>query len=100
MSEDRATIGLLGADKQAAVSAALAFPERRFLFVTDEKVLDGWDLPNVTPRAATPNGIEALRHRPATAWFPLCARWCSPALGQVNNLTSVRLANVLKRLAV
>ena len=43
-----------GAEKQAAVSAALAWPERNFLFVSDQRVIDGWDLPNVKACRARP----------------------------------------------
>lgn len=41
-------IVLIGAEKQSAVSIALAYPESTFLFVSAEPIIDGWDLRNVT----------------------------------------------------
>lgn len=38
---------LIGAEEQAALSFAEAYPELIFLLVTNEKIIDGWDLPNV-----------------------------------------------------
>jgi hypothetical protein len=81
-------IGLLGAEKQAAVSAALAWPERRFLFVTDQPVVDGWDLPNVTMRRGTPGRRPGSTNGP-TQWVPLCARWASPDLAAPANALGV-----------
>jgi hypothetical protein len=74
------TIGLLGAEKQAAGSAALAWPERRFLLVTENTVVDGWDLPNVQFQHASPENLAELLRRPKTRWVPLCSRWASPKL--------------------
>lgn len=42
-----AKITLLGAEVQAATSLAAAYPDIRFRFVSDEAVVDGWDLGNV-----------------------------------------------------
>src|SRR5579863_6980639 len=39
---------LIGAEKQCAVSIALANKKLEFLFVSMEPIIDGWDLPNVT----------------------------------------------------
>jgi hypothetical protein len=64
----------LGAEMQAATSLALAYPDRDVLFVSDQAVLDGWDLPNVRFRHATP----ASWHGPAAredAVVALCPRW-------------------------
>jgi hypothetical protein len=79
------TIGLLGADKQAAVSAALAWPERQFLFVTDVPVADGWDLPNVQFQAGAPGNLCELFSRPHTQWVPLCARWIGRGMSVPTN---------------
>jgi len=46
-SEKLYDFAILGAEKQAATSVAMAYPERQFLFVTTKPVIDGWDLPNV-----------------------------------------------------
>ena len=50
---------LLGAEKQSATSFALSYPDKKFLFLSDQKVVDGWDLPNVTIKHSTANGLEA-----------------------------------------
>lgn len=65
------TIRLLGAERQAATSFALAYPERRFAFVTDCPIVDGWDLANVAIRFA-PAGAPADRDDETIA---LCPRW-------------------------
>jgi hypothetical protein len=89
-------VGLLGAERQAAVSAALAWPERRFLFVSDQPVIDGWDLPNVTMMHADPNSAQALVNRTGVEWMPLCPRWLGlgHALAQ-NTVGSFALDQVL-----
>ena len=48
------SIILLGAEKQAAVSAALAWPEVQFKGFTGQPVIDGWDLHNLQFYAANP----------------------------------------------
>ena len=65
-------IVLLGAEKQAATSAALAYPERQFRFVSDQPVLDGWNLPNVTFTYGTPGKVQLEPGEQAVA---LCPRW-------------------------
>jgi hypothetical protein len=65
-------IFVLGAEAQAASSLASAFPERRFVFVSDCPVIDGWDLPNVRMLYARPG--EALPFAGENA-VPLSARW-------------------------
>ncbi len=65
-------IVLLGAEKQAATSAALAYPERQFRFVSDQPVLDGWDLPNVTFTYGTPGNVQL---EPGEQAIALCPRW-------------------------
>jgi hypothetical protein len=93
------TIGLLGADKQAAVSAAAAYPERQFLFATDQRVADGWDLPNVRFVAATPRTAAAVIEQHPALWVPLCGRWLDGALAEpANVLGSFDLDQVLGRL--
>ena len=69
-------IVLLGAEKQAATSAALAYPERQFRFVSDQPVLDGWDLPNVTFTHGTPGNVPLDPGEEAVA---LCPRWLPTA---------------------
>ena len=44
---------VLGAELQAAVSLALSRPDLRFLFVSEQDVVDGWDLDNVEIRRAS-----------------------------------------------
>ncbi|MBC2716504.1 MAG: hypothetical protein HF978_14460 [Desulfobacteraceae bacterium] len=66
---------LLGAEKQAAVSAAQAWPDRHFIFFTDQPIIDGWDLPNVEifkvdkPCYPQSDDFESDHH------LPLCPRW-------------------------
>src|SRR5688500_9400036 len=69
-------IVLLGAEKQAATSAALAHPERQFRFVSDQPVLDGWDLPNVTFTHGTPGNVPL---GPGEQAVVLCPRWLPAA---------------------
>jgi hypothetical protein len=69
-------IVLLGAEKQAATSAALAYPERQFRFVSDQPVLDGWDLPNVTFTHGTPGNVPL---EPGEKSVALCPRWLMAA---------------------
>jgi hypothetical protein len=64
----------LGAETQAASSLALANPGRDILLVSDETVLDGWDLAHVRFQAATPVGWPALVSRDDLV-VPLCSRW-------------------------
>jgi hypothetical protein len=91
-------IALLGAEKQAAVSAALAWPERRFLFVTDQPVVDGWDLANVTICHGVPGRLPEAA-RAATQCVPLCARWATPDLpAPANAAGAFDLLAVLGRL--
>lgn len=65
-------IFVLGAEAQAASSLASAFPERRFVFVSDCPVIDGWDLPNV--RMLYARAEEAASFAGENV-VPLCARW-------------------------
>jgi hypothetical protein len=69
-------IAVFGAEQQAATSLALAYPKRRFLFLSDGRVVDGWDLPNVRIKTASaPAGGEA------SEGVPLSARWlANPAV--------------------
>jgi len=65
------TVRLLGAERQAASSMALAYPERRFAFLSDQTVVDGWDLPNVNIHYATPDDQTWASGLSVT----LCPRW-------------------------
>lgn len=70
-----AAVLLLGAEKQAATSFALAYPELAIRGLTDQVVVDGWDIPNLTLQRARPetraNALDAIT-------IPLCARWIQP----------------------
>lgn len=63
---------VLGAETQAASSIAAAYPERSFNFVSDQRVIDGWDLPNVVFRHADPASWD---HSPSD--IAVCPRWAS-----------------------
>jgi hypothetical protein len=73
--------GLLGAEKQAATSAALAYPEVQFVFYTDWPVIDGWDLPNVRITRIEHGDTARLVREHGAALIPLCPSWISDALG-------------------
>jgi hypothetical protein len=66
-------IYVLGAEAQAACSLALAFPERRFVFVSDCAVIDSWDLPNVRMLHGEPQ--QAASFAAQGNVIPLSARW-------------------------
>lgn len=71
-SDKRSTVIVLGAEEQAASSLVAANPQRSFLLVSDQAVLDGWDLPNARfARAAPGQGVA----RPSPDSVALCARW-------------------------
>jgi hypothetical protein len=70
-----AEVIVLGAEAQAASSLALAFPERRFVFVSDCPVIDGSDLANVRMLYGEPR--EATRFAAGEQSVPLSARWCA-----------------------
>ena len=72
---------LTGAEKQAATSAALAYPEKQFLFVTNQPVIDGWDLPNVKMRHAEVGTLFDIDKTIA-----LKQAWCSSAQPLKNSL--------------
>ena|SRR6185295_12381145 len=66
----------IGAEVQAASSLALAYPDRDVLFLSDQPVIDGWDLANVRVRYSTPHTWRTLVDaRDVTV--PLSARWLS-----------------------
>lgn len=93
-------IALLGAEKQAATSFALAWPQRRFIFVSDQRVIDGWDLPNLDFLAAGPPDLPRLRQEMDCGFLPLCARWLDRQTEWPGNLLgSFALSRVLPWLA-
>jgi hypothetical protein len=69
-----ATIVALGAEKQAASSLALAYPDDTVVFVSDCDILDGADLANVRMVRATPADAAELT-RDAERVVLLCPRW-------------------------
>jgi hypothetical protein len=68
------TIVVLGAEKQAATSLALAYPECEVLFVSDCDILDGSDLDNVRMTRAAPGEMFEFV-APADHVVALCPRW-------------------------
>lgn len=92
-------IRLLGAERAAAVSFAQAWPEHRFLFVTDEPVVDGWDLPNVSLEWGSP-ADEQLPGEDCDITVEVCGRWASHRArrcGETTDLLSLlsRVSGVL-----
>jgi hypothetical protein len=67
-------IAALGAETQAASSLAAAYPEAEVLMISDQPVVDGWDLPNARFHHAR---VEHWAHEVDTSWevVPLCSRW-------------------------
>lgn len=72
-----AIILVLGAELQAATSIAGAYPERAVTFVSDQAILDGADLPNVTMTFGKPEH-RAMLMRDAGDVIALCPRWLEP----------------------
>jgi hypothetical protein len=68
------TIVALGAEKHAATSLALAYPECDVVFVSDCDILDGGDLHNVRMIRADPGEMPVLSAEVDHA-VPLCPRW-------------------------
>ncbi|MBF0612857.1 MAG: hypothetical protein HQL55_17185 [Magnetococcales bacterium] len=68
-------IHLLGAEQQSAVSVARAYPEHRFVFFSDQRVVDGWDLPYVSIRLRQPGQERPADLAPPDLELPLCPRW-------------------------
>jgi hypothetical protein len=68
------TIVALGAEKQAASSLALAYPDCTVIFVSDRDIVDGSDLSNVQIRRGTPADPIRLRGT-GDRIVPLCPRW-------------------------
>ncbi|MBX9678514.1 MAG: hypothetical protein K2X38_07100 [Gemmataceae bacterium] len=89
------SIVLLGAEKQAASSIALAYPERSFVFLTDQPVIDGWGLPNVEIRQASPTSFQPDQRE----CIVLCPRWVHPKHSEPQNQWGTfRIAVALKQL--
>ena len=99
----KASIHLLGAEKQSAVSASLAYPERTFVLVSDAPVVDGWDRPNVTFRRSTPSHWSSLDEAIASCEdeaIALGPRWLRPRGAHASNrLGGFNLGVVLPALA-
>ena len=75
---------LAGAEKQAATSLAMAYPEKRFLFLTDIPVIDGWDLPNVTIQACTKEALLERLDSLSGKVITLDSRWTEALNGKHN----------------
>ena len=70
-------ITVLGAELQAATSIAGAYPERAVTFVSDQAILDGSDLANVSMTFGKPED-RAMLTRDARDVIALCPRWLEP----------------------
>jgi hypothetical protein len=87
------SILLLGAEKQATVSAALAWPDVLFKGLTDHSVIDGWDLNNLQFHAMSPMNFN-WPDQNDDIW-PLCPRWLV-ANTKVKNLALQEVFDRLK----
>ncbi|MBF0340008.1 MAG: hypothetical protein HQL95_03490 [Magnetococcales bacterium] len=72
-------VHLLGAEQQAAVSLAMAWPDLQMHLFSDQSVVDGWDLPHVSihyrlPDQPCPSGLPF-----PDLEIPLCPRWLADA---------------------
>lgn len=56
--KDTRKIVLLGAEKQAAISIAMAYPKEEFIFVSSESIICGWNLKNIAAVIANLNLYE------------------------------------------
>jgi hypothetical protein len=81
---------ILGAEKQAATSIVGAYPELKFLLLTDRPVVDGWDLSNATIRFATPETWEKAIQVSAPLVIPVSSRWNKAATTLDQTLHSLR----------
>ena len=86
---------LLGAEKQAAVSFAAAYPRRTFMFVTDQAVVDGWDLANVHIRHICLGKLNTLSE--TAAYLSLSTRYTSVSWSERLQVTSESNFQVLSR---
>jgi len=68
-------IALLGAERQAATSFAIAWPQCRFLFFSDRPVVDGWDLKNVEVLSGPLSELCRKAGQIGVESIPLCPRW-------------------------
>jgi len=71
---------LLGAERQSAVSFALCYPEKQFLFVTDQNVIDGWDLSNVQIRYSSVKDLSSLPGNFYGTFLSLSSRYTTAPL--------------------
>jgi len=92
------TISILGAEKQSATSIALAYPQRKFLFVTDSPVVDGWDLDNVRFKYSTPDTFSTVQDLQG-AVLVACPRWAKAGGVSIRNkLGSFSLTRIFRQL--
>lgn len=100
-SQSTRPIVLLGAERQAATSFALAWPEQLFRFISDQPVIDGWDLENVDICYGTPAQEATSNIGPELSHFsiPLCPRWiCEGDNFPANSLGRFDLDAVMEKL--
>jgi hypothetical protein len=67
-------IFVLGADRQAAISLASAYPQHSVVFASDQPIVDGSDLGNVSMMFATPAQAATLADKFDDV-IALCPRW-------------------------
>jgi hypothetical protein len=68
--------------------------------VSDEPVIDGWDLPNVRCVSSTLQHLPELVGQAGGPLLPLCVRWVNPVLPEPRNrLGTFNLASVLSDLS-
>src|SRR5262245_31360651 len=91
-------ISILGAEKQSATSIALAYPQRKFIFVTDSPVVDGWDLDNVHFKHSNPDAVSTIQNL-QTEVLVACPRWAKAGGNAIRNkLGSFSLAHIFRQL--
>lgn len=87
---------LLGGERQVATSFALAYSGRRFNFVSDRPVIDGWDMSNVTMVPSVPESFFLPSHAGGFFCVPLDSQWISPTLTPGPGAPSNNLNNAFR----
>lgn len=90
------TICLLGAEKQAASSLAIAYPGINFYFLSDQKIIDGWNIKNASVHFATQENITEEYCNKFLRVLVLHPKWLLKFLKEPSNIIqSFNLMNVM-----
>lgn len=70
------TYYLLGAESPTAISFAEAYPEKRFVFISEAPIIPGHDLSNVEVLQVYASGFESIFSKENVIFIPLTGLWC------------------------